>query len=97
MNQINQDIKSNYEIWKTKIVNELYGDQYKSRMEKRIIDNDELQDNKDIKSGNQPAAEQALFLKIRSTFDKSIMLYLGESVTWKRFAEFPLPNEAAIL
>lgn len=42
-------------------------------------------------------AEAALFLKIRSTFDKSIMLYLGESVTWKRFAEFPLPNEAAIL
>jgi len=42
MNQINQDIKSNYEIWKAKIVNELYGDQYKSRMEKRIIDNDEL-------------------------------------------------------
>ena len=42
-------------------------------------------------------AEAALFLKIRSTFDKSIMLYFGESVTWKRFAEFPLPNEAAIL
>lgn len=45
----------------------------------------------------QGNAEAALFLKIRSTFDKSIMLYLGESVTWKRFAEFPLPNEAAIL
>lgn len=45
----------------------------------------------------QGSSEAALFLKIRSTFDKSIMLYLGESVTWKRFAEFPLPNEAAIL
>lgn len=45
-------------------------------MEKRIIDNDELFDNKDKdnKAGYQNQAEQALFLKIRSTFDKSIML-----------------------
>lgn len=56
-----------------------------------------MQNARGDKGAMQGNAEAALFLKIRSTFDKSIMLYLGESVTWKRFAEFPLPNEAAIL
>jgi hypothetical protein len=100
MNQISADIKTNYENWKVRIVADLLGDNYKTRMEKRIIDNDDFFDNLITvrNDKNVPVTgEAALFLKIRSTFDKSIMLYLGESLTWKRFAEFPLPNEASIL
>jgi hypothetical protein len=101
MNQINSEIKGKFEEWKHKITNDLFGDQYKAKMEKRIINNDDLFDNlitiRLDKVSNAMADEAKLFLRIKSTFDKSIFLQLSESVTWKRFSDLPLPNEASML
>lgn len=101
MNQITGEIKHSFESWKVKIASDLFGDQYKSKMEKRIINNDEVFDNLvnivTIRDKNQLNNESTLFLRIKSTFDKSIFLQLAESVCWKRFTDFPLPNEASML
>jgi hypothetical protein len=101
MTQILSEIKSNFEAWKVKITNDLFGDQYKAKMEKRIINNDDLFDNlitlRMEKGPNALTNESSLFLRIKSTFDKSIFLQLAESMNWKRFSDFPLPNEASLL
>jgi hypothetical protein len=101
MNQIISEIKGSFEVWKTKITNDLFGDQYKAKMEKRIINNDDLFDNlitlRLEKGPNAIANEAQLFLRIKSTFDKSIFLQLSESMNWKRFSDLPLPNEASLL
>lgn len=101
MNQINSEIKGKFEEWKHKITNDLFGDQYKAKMEKRIINNDDMFDNlitiRLDKVSNAMADEAKLFLRIKSTFDKSIFLQLSESMTWKRFSDLPLPNEASML
>jgi hypothetical protein len=68
-------------------------------MEKRIINNDDIFDNLITIRQDKNAInnESTLFLRIKSTFDKSIFLQLAESVNWKRFSDFPLPNEASLL
>jgi len=100
MNLITSEIKCNFETWKGKITAELYGDQYKGKMEKRIIHNDDIFDNLvtlRLEKNNAHSSEALLFVRIKSTFDKSIFLQLAESVNWKRFSDFPLPNEASLL
>jgi hypothetical protein len=70
---------------------QLMGDNYKNKMEKKIIDNEEIMD----KINHNFKVEEGQ--KIKSTFDGTIMRFLGETIQWKRFGEFSLPNMATLI
>jgi len=90
MSTIKNDIKNNFDTWKVDLEQQLLGDNYKNKMERRIIDNEEI-----IDKFNNFKVEEGI--KIKSTFDGTIMRFLGETIQWKRFGEFSLPNMASLI
>lgn len=62
-------------------------------MDKKIIENDEFNYENLIKIQKREDSD----FKIKSSFDKNIMTYLGEALHWKKFGEFPLPNVAGLM